>query len=334
MKVQNKEVIVLDAAQGMTINGEKKSQQEVMEYFSLDVNKLIRYNTNGKGEISRIESPQRDGIGEYVYYNAYEKVFGGLNDRVFAVDDTTKVICVSADGAPVEEDIDYLSTMELNDGQRYSALAYDLDEKTKVAGVIVVEIPMDYYAPGVINNLSKIAVAAKITSVTTEDLVQTKKVTFYSEGKEMTYNTAEVFSDDTRRQNVENLQVGDVFYYSLNQQDQIDNVQVLKNVKNNPVYGVEEDDGKKIYGRIVDIEYNELNMQEYRRVHRVTLETNQSGSQTQTVDINARNTPYIYQYDTSTKEVSVIDIYDITAGLDEEMFVYDDDGIKAVVVVK
>lgn len=334
LKVQNKEVVVLDAAPGMTINGEKKSSQEVMEYFSLDVNKLIRYNTNGKGEISRIESPQRDGIGEYVYYNAYEKVFGGLNDRVFAVDDTTKVICVSADGAPVEEDIDYLSTMELNDGQRYSALAYDLDEKTKVAGVIVVEIPMDYYAPGVINNLSKVAVAAKITSVTTEDLVQTKKVTFYSEGKEMTYNTAEVFADDTRRQNVENLQVGDVFFYSLNQQDQIDNVQVLKNVKNNPVYGVEEDDGQKIYGRIVDIEYNELNMQEYRRVHRVTLETNQSGSQTQTVDINARNTPYIYQYDTSTKEVSVIDIYDITAGLDDEMFVYDDDGIKAVVVVK
>ena len=70
-------------------------------------------------------------------------------------------------------------------------------------------------------------------------------------------------------------------------------------------------------------------------MHRVTIQTNQSGSQTETVDINARNTPYIYQYDTTTKEVSVISIYDITAGLDEEMFVYEEsNSIKAVVVVK
>ena len=335
LKVQNKEVIVLNAASGMTINGSKKSQAEAISYFSLDVNKLIRYNTNANGEITRIESPEKEGIGEYVYYNAYEKVFGGLNNRVFAVDDTTKVICVSANDTPVEQDLDYLSTMELNNGQRYSALAYDVDEKTHVAGAIVVAITMDYYAPGVINSLSKIAVASKITTTTTDDLTQVKKITFYSEGKEMTYNSAEVYSDDTRRNNVENLQVGDVFFYSLNQLDQIDNVQVLKNVKNNPVYGKDESSGKQIYGRIVDIEYDELNMQYYRRVHRVTIQTNQSGSQTETVDINARNTPYIYQYDTTTKEVSVISIYDITAGLDEEMFVYEEsNSIKAVVVVK
>lgn len=334
LKVQNKEVVVLNAAAGMTVNGSKKSQEELREYFSLEVNRLIRYMINANGEVSRIESPQRDGIGEYVYYNAYEKVFGGLNNRVFAVDDTTKVICVSANGAPVEKDLDYLSTMELNNGQRYSALAYDVDEKTKVAGAIVVAIPMDYYAPGVINTLSKVAVASKITSVTGEDLTPMKKITFYSEGKEMTYNTAEMFASEERRRNVDNLQVGDVFFYSLNQLDQIDNVQVLKNVKNNPVYGKEESEGKQIYGKIADIEYNELNMQNYRRVHRVSIQTNQSGTQTEVVDINARNTPYIYLYDTMEKSVSVISIYDITAGLDEEMFIYDNGGIKAVVVVK
>lgn len=334
LKVQNKDVVVLDAATGMTVNGSKKSQEELKEYFSLNVNRLIRYTTNANGEVSRIESPERDGIGEYVYYNAYEKVFGGLNNRVFAVDDTTKVICVSANDAPVAQDLDYLSTMELNNGQRYSALAYDVDEKTKVAGVIVVAITMDYYAPGVINTLSKVAVASKITSTSNEDGTQMKKITFYSEGKEMAYNTAEMFASEERRRNVDNLQVGDVFFYSLNQLDQIDNVQVLKNVKNSPVYGKEENEGKQIYGKIVDIEYNELNMQNYRRVHRVTIQTNQSGSQTEEVDINARNTPYIYLYDTMEKEVSVISIYDITVGMGEEMFIYDNGGIKAVVVVK
>ena len=213
-----------------------------------------------------------------------------------------------------------------------------MNPDNSIADVVVITAPMDLKTGDIINSSSKLAVLSKISKVLTaygeSDSEVKTKLEFYSEGKQMTYTIAE---DSEASEIAENMMFGDVFYYALNNADEIYKLSIcdLGQLGRELVYGDRgsNDTERSILGEIADINYNIIDIYENRRVNRLTISIGE-GMEATSYDINRRNTPPVYVVDTKKKTVRVGDVDDIYVGGDAVFAHIKEYSVKGVVLVR
>lgn len=322
LKAYNHKVDVLTVAQKITVDGKRMSENEYSQIFSsknlnaAPDNRLISYKTNSEGVITSVESVKRIGDGNFKVYNAYEHIFGKEGTKAFGTSEDSAVICVPSGSTEGFDDDNYYATLLLNNNQRYEITGYDINPDNSIANVVVITAPMDLKVGDSINSSSKLAVLSKISTVLDEsgDEVKTR-LEFYSEGKQMAYYVAEG-SDAAAI--AASMMFGDVFYYALNNADEIYRLSIceLGELGRGLIFGERgsNDTERSILGKIADINYNIIDIYENRRVNRLTIMLDESLATKTSCDVNRRNPPPIYLVDTQRKTVRVGSIDDIYVG--------------------
>lgn len=339
LKAYNDKVTRLTVAPKITVDGVRMEESEYSQIFSksnLDAapdNRLISYKTNSEGIIASIESPERIGNGGYKVYNAYENVFGKEGSEGFGITEDSVVICVPEDGVDSVAEEDLYASLLMNNAQRYRITGYDIDDDSSNANIVVITDSMDLNAGDVINSKSKLAVVSDKSTIwdEEEDEVRTK-LEFYSEGKKMSYIVAE---DSEAAPIAESMKFGDVFYYALNNIDEIYRLSVcdLGRLGDNPVFGDRgsNDTERSIFGEIENIDYNIIDLYKNRRVNRLTVRINENLDSV-SYGVNRRNTPFIYVIEGKNVKVGSID--DIYIGGGAVFAHIKEDSLKGIVVVR
>lgn len=341
LKAYNSGVEVLTLDSKISYDGVRMTESEYSSAFS-SVNlsaspdlRLISYTTNSDGAVTKIESTQRIGDGNYKVYNGYENVFGKEGTQGFGITEQSGVICVPENGGAGFSDDNYYASLLMNNGQRYQITGYDIDPEDSVASIVVITAPMDLSAGDVIGSSSKLSVLSNISSVEDPADGEIKvKLEFYSEGKKMSYFVADG-SDASAV--AAGMGFGDVFYYALNNSDEI--YKLIKcelgSLGGELIFGDRgsNDTERSILGEITNIEYNIIDIYNNRRVNRLTVSLGEGVSPV-SYDINRRNTPQVYVINPRTKTVTIGSIDDVSVG-DGTVFAHIKAySLKGIVVVR
>lgn len=332
LKASNNGVKILDVAPGVSVGGSKFSG-ELSTLFQNPENRTIEYQLNSKGEVSRIDFPERIGTGEKRKYNGYERLFGGFDNGAFATDDNTKVICVPE--TAVSRDEDYQAEVEINNGSQYTISGYE-QQSEYVAELVVITMPMKYDNVVEINeNQDNMVVATSVKSIIGEDGDSVKELSFLEDGEEKTYRVAQ-----SALSTAAGMGVGDVFFYTLNPVGEIGKIELLQKVLPRPALrnegSVDTSEGKHMFGILHNIIYKTVDDINNTFVDELELWFDEAGSESYKVQMNVRNAPPVFVVDANVKTVREGTREDLATAMNDGYAVYvraSDSKIRGVVLV-
>lgn len=328
---QNKDIINLPIASKLSVNGSRITAETAANELENDI---IIYNTNSNGEISKITSPVQIGAGKQKYYNSAERTFGKTSGGAFGVDMDTMTICIPKDDPNPSKD-DYLAAVEMNNDQLYDVKAYDFNEETHMADLIVVTMTMKAGTTGLINSNSKIGMIQdcfyEFDEESATDVYSIDILT--SEGTTASYKITEAAAES---EGFTAPRLGDLIAYSLDLEYNVDAVKILGSMADDLPFGPHEEsfEYRTFFGYVSDIEYNQVSENLNRWVHTISC-TAPSGDLSSDVEyeILKNSGPPIFIYHYGSKETTLGTINDIDIANDK-IFISSADSVRAVVVVR
>ncbi len=350
LKGQNADVVIMKFADKVSVNGTNMGAAELAQFFSETdangryVNNIIRYRTNGAGEIKTVNTPEIVGTAGKRVYNAKEKVFGKNAISAFGAEETTKVLMIpDYEKQAIDEitDEDYLAPVEINDEQEYYINGYDMKEENECVRVLAITTTLKADSPGAIIDSSKMAVVETVNMSVDEEGQSRYKVYFWSDGVKMNYMV-----DDAAVAQAQTLRPGDIFYYAvspatdwINKIIRIDNAVEPDNGMGEFGMGTESNPeglGKTVCGWVAGVEYQKIEDILNRRVDRITVDF--GNGQSTVVKANSRNAPPVYLYDSRLKTIEVITSQDIipaqTSNGDQIMVHIKNSTVRGIVIVR
>ena len=249
-----------------------------------------------------ILSPYAGSSEKKLNYNIYDKTFGG-NSFVepFGIDEKTIVVCIPE---KVNSEEDYMVRTRIDKAGNtvgYTVLAYDLEEDTNKAGLMIITKEMDSNA--VSESKVKSSVASVITDVRCiidEDDNEKYRITLLENNGEVTYETIEKSKNASK---FASLREGDLISYYLNDSDLIEDVLVFRSFKTAPtsfVYQNADYDYKEYVGDVSEILKHQINAVDNYLATVVLCDINGTYEY---LYIQQRNSPPVYIYDYSSGEV-------------------------------
>ena len=178
--------------------------------------------------------------------------------------------------------------------------AYEYNDETHCADLIVVREKMVYQTTGSISVANKIGLVDKVLSKRDDDgeFVQTVSL-ITQDGKIETLISA----DTTSSFNFASLKSGDFIYYSLDSLDRIDGAKLIVHSSPIPDSKIVMGDFDTYIGRISDTEYNIVSETLNRWVDIVTFTTDDA--RVKSFEVRKRNSPPVYVYDSERKSASL-----------------------------
>lgn len=329
---QNSEVIKLPLADKVNVDGTSMSPSNAASALA---NQVVIYSTNSDGELSRVKKPEQIGTGVNKYYNSSERTFGKTSGGAFGVDMNTMTICIPKDNPnPSEED--YLTAVEMNNGQLYDVKGYEQNAQTHMAQLIVVTMTMKAGTAGLVTTSSDVGMVNKCEyeyDTETGDYMYTLSV-LTEKGNVSTYRITEAFENSD---GFVLPKKGDLISYSLDIEYNIDALKVLGSMGDELVYGRENARGdyETFCGLISNIDYSLVSENLNRWVHVLSC-TAPSGDKEEKVDyeILKFNGPPVFIYQKRTSESTMGTIEDIDISSDEIFVSVSNNSVRAVVVIR
>ena len=190
---ENEGIAVYDLAKRVRVNGEKYNSDVAADM--LRNAGAVKFSINSEGHISEVDILEMYAGDENIklQYNVYDKVFAG-NSFVegFSLDEKSNIICIPE---IVKSEDDYLVKTRIDvsgNTEGYKVRAYDFDEITKKAGLVVVIKGMDADLLQDATITSSVACMVKKVSVICNDDGDFYRLTLIENGQEVTYDTVEV----------------------------------------------------------------------------------------------------------------------------------------------
>ncbi len=299
---ENEGIEYYSLAKKVKINGQRYSQGDAIE--KLQNAGAVKFSLNSEGLISEAEILEMYAGDESLKltYNVYDKVFAG-NSFIegFSLDEKSNIICIPE---IVKREDDYLVKTRIDvsgNTEGYNVRAYDYDEVTKKAGLVVIVKGMD---AELINDAtitsSPACMVKNVRVVCDEDNGDYYRLTLIENGKEVTYNTIEVRE---KNEVISELRPGDLISYYMNDSDLIENVMLFHSFKNgDSSYKIQHAtrDYVEYCGIIEDVSFDEVDNTNCLLATKVVMEI-QGGSVP--LYIQQRNKPPVFIYDFSGEEM-------------------------------
>lgn len=284
---RNEGKVIYNLAEIVSVDGERCKAGRASE---LIVNQVVSYTLNAKNEISKVDIIKPYDEDTYKTYNENGKVFSLGSTYGFGIDDSkTMSICVPTDIAGSTDD-DLLVPVMLLNSTEYKIKAYDVDEVSSIAGLVVVTEEMKAGLPGNVTASSDVAIVKKITKKITNDEERLVINLLTKEG-EKNYFVSNLIPN---LNSFSAISSGDLISYSLiDGKDEVNGfsiIQYANGYKGNFLLNAFQNN-EVCLGKVVDFKYNYVSQQKNRWTDNVTVDY---GGLTTTYEVFMTGTPPIY----------------------------------------
>ncbi len=334
----NSEPIVLECTDDVRVNGSRGADDAIAEYIT---GSIIAYKTDETGKIKEIASYECKQSSIGYSFNAKIMSFGGFvetaQNKAFLVDEQTAVICVpQKSNASVEDFLTRVTMTDKSGGWRVCPI--NIDEKTKVADAVAVYADMDFSIPSAIQYDDPIYMVGKIVSVY-EDGAQIYKLTLLYKDEQIEVTSR---SSGTAYATISELKVGDLVRYTIDYNDQIDNIVKLGGVKGLSSYYQKDvgDGNRQVYGQAEKVTLDMLYSLTNEMVDEIVVNLG-SDRDAVTYRISKEDDPPIYYYDKSEGWISTTTTDTIVSrenvgdkASEVFLYVYNTDEVQAVVIIE
>lgn len=327
---RNKEVAVMDVADSLKINDDKYRGSDVLTAVQREIRNtgkgylVVEYTVNSENKIRSIKEPEEIGTMTTKTYNSKEKTFGKtVEGSAFGINENTLSICVPRN--TISSDDDYLAYISMSNGRSYRVSAFEYNDNTYCADLIVINETMTYETAGSITKASKAGLVMQ-TKVLTEN--DTRQIVLLTESGETTVTV----SDHTgSTADFSDLKRGDLIYYSIDSAGYMDGFSLIASSSPLPETGTYSGDSAAYIGYVSGMRYNEVSNSLNCWVD--TLEFVDDAGNTNTFEIRKTSTPPIYIYDTQTRTAEQATTADLLREHERVIVAASGQNVRAVLLI-
>ena len=280
-----KEIYTL--ASKVSVDGKKLDNADAVKLIG---NQIISYTLNSDNKISKIDiiKPYDDDIMKT--YNENGKVFSKGSGRGFGIDESkTMSICIPDNIANASDD-DLLVPVMLLNSTEYRIRAYDVDEKSSIAGLVVVTEKMQSGLPGSVTSSSDVAVVKKI-AVKYDGDEEKLLVNMITKEGEKNYFVSSLIPDANK---FEKLGMGDLIAYTLVEgDDELNGFELIQDANEYTGAFILDAFGESemCLATVIDCDYNFVSQSKSRWTDSMTVNY---GTGTTEYEVYKTGTPPIY----------------------------------------
>ena len=257
---------------------------------SLVVGKIVSYTVNADGKISKINTIDPYDNDVYKTYNENGKVFSKGSKKGFGIDDSnTMSICIPTDISAASDD-DLMVPVMLLTNTEYKIKAYDVDETTSMAGLVVVTEKMQAGLAGNVTTSSPVGIVKKVSKRIEKDEERIIVNILTKEG-EKNYFVSNLIPNAN---SFTSMGAGDLVAYSLVEgNDELNGFAILQNANSFGGSFLEQpyQPNEACLGTVVDLEYDYVSRNKIRWTDAITVNY---GGATQVYEVYNTGTPPIF----------------------------------------
>ena len=262
----------------------------------------------------------------YKTYNQNGKLFSKGSGDGFGIDDTkTMSICIPEN--PSASDDDLLVPVMLLNSTEYKIKAYDVDETTSIAGLVVVTENMQAGLPGNVTSASDVGLVKRVSKKIEKDTERTVVNMLTKEG-EKNYFVSNLIPNEA---SFANIAAGDLIAYSIVEgNDELNGYTLIQSANNF--------DGKYILnpyqtnetclGIVEDLRYDYVSQNNMRWTDKVTVNC---GTSTTSYEVYNTGTPPIFLLE-GKNEIKTLSFDEIQIG--DKIFVSANLGVVRAIVIR
>ena len=316
-----KNIFVL--ANNVSIDGQKYKAAKAAE---LILNQVVSYTLNSKNEISKIDIIPPYDEDAYKTYNENGKVFSLGSTYGFGIDESkTMSICIPDDIAGSSDD-DLLVPVMLLNSTEYKIKAYDVDEVSSIAGLVVITEQMEAGIPGTVTASSDVAIVKKVYRKIEND-EEHIVVNMITKDGEKNYFVSNLIPNS---ESFATIGVGDLITYSLVEgEDELNGFSIIQDsgAYNGSFLLNASLANETCLGKVVDCKYNYVSQYKNRWTDNLTVDY---GGLTTTYEVFMTGTPPIYLLE-GNNIIDTLTFDEIQ--IDDKVFVFANVGtVKAIIV--
>ena len=232
------------------------------------------------------------------YYNENGKTFSskGTIEGFGITESATMSICIPSNADASDDDL--LVPVKLVHGTDYAINAYDVDETSSIAGLVVINSVMQSGVSGSISRAkSDIAAMKKVSRIIDEDGNEVLRVQMITKDGEKSYVVSPLMSTAVQNRFI-SMEKGDLFFYEkIAGTDELCNCELLMSVHAYEDFGVDGLGTQKesCVGTVSNCRYNYVSALKNRWTNCVTVDC--GGGQETSYEIFKTGTPVIFIID-------------------------------------
>ena len=311
-------------ASKVSVNGEKYSDEKAAE---LILNNIVSYTLNADGKISKVEIIEPYDNDVYKTYNENGKVFSkGSKDGFGITESGTMSICIPDNIANASDD-DLLVPVMLLNMTEYKIKAYDVDETTSMAGLVVVTEKMQAGLAGNVTTSSDVGIVKKVSNKIENDEERLVVNILTKEG-EKNYFVSNLIPNPN---SFTTIGAGDLIAYSLVEgNEELNGFSIIQdaNAFGGSFLQQPYQPNETCLGTVVDLRYDYVSRNRIRWTDSMTVNY---GGATQTYEVFNTGTPPIFLLE-GKNEIKKLTFDDIQIG--DKVFVSANLGIVRAIVVR
>ncbi len=316
--------IIYPLATNVSVDGEKYKAAKASELIK---DQVISYSLNSNNEITKVEIIPPYDIDTYKTYNENGKVFSLGSTYGFGITESeTMSICIPEDIAGSSDD-DLLVPVMLLNATEYKIKAYDVDEVTSIAGLVVITEKMEAGVPGTVTASSDVAMVKKL-SRKIDNGEEKLVVNLITKDGEKNYFVSNLIPNP---ESFTALGAGDLISYSLVEgNDELNGFSLIQdaNAYNGSFLLNAFQANELCLGKVADCKYNYVSQLKNRWTDNITVDF---GGVTTTYEVFMTGTPPIYLLE-GKNIVDTLTFDDIQIG--DKIFVSANVGTVRAIVVR
>jgi len=287
---------------------------------------IISYTVNTDGKISSADIILPYDNDVYKTYNQNGKVFSKGSGDGFGIDDTkTMSICIPENASPSDDDL-LVPVMLLNTTE-YKIKAYDVDENTSIAGLVVVTENMQAGLPGNVTTSSTVGLVKKVSRKIEKDNERLVVNMITKEG-EKNYFVSNLIPNAA---SFTKIGAGDLIAFSIVEgNDELNGYTIIQRANDFDGYFREHafQEDEVCLGTVEDCRYDYVSQKQNRWTDNITVNY---GSETTSYEVYNTGTPPIFLLE-GKDEIKTLRFDDIQIG--DKIFVSANLGVVRAIVIR
>ena len=298
------------------------------------MNQPVTFEVDENNNIIKLSQITASSVGGRLTYNSSEKIFGKTSVvSPFGLSDNTYAVCVPTNDASEDDILNYIQ--ELLNNVVTPVDAYDVDEETHMAGMLVIRTEMISGTAGSLessrNFFGMVTKAQKVYNP--EDGSESIKITMLTKGNEKSFSeqTFVVSPLIANYKDFENIGKGDLIKYALDGFDRMNAYDILQSFESyfDGSNGYVNDDFT-VCGTVTDLEYDAISNAKLRWADVVTL-TNIDGTYTYELYHNSSMATQVFILNSADRSAEIGSVADIRYG--DRILVYAYAGDSYAIVI-
>ena len=343
--IRNEAFLVYNLANKVTLeywavdgNGETYLAREKVsanaENLAKMMNQPVTFEVDENNSIIKMSQITASSVGGRLTYNSSEKIFGKTSVvKPFGLSDNTYAVCVPTNDASEDDILNYIQ--ELLNNVVTPVDAYDVDDETHMAGILVIKTEMISGTAGSLestrNFFGMVTKAQKVYNAADDS--ESIKITMLTKGNEKSFSeqTFVVSPLIANYKDFEKISKGDLIKYALDGFDRMNAFDILQSFESyfDGSNGYVNDD-YTVCGTVTDIEYDAISNAKLRWADVVTL-TNIDGTYTYELYHNSSMATQVFILNSADRSAEIGKVSDIRYGDRILVYAYAGDSYALVI---